>query len=106
MTQVLMVVDTDVCAEFDLRDDAEDVCAALADVAEPLIEGLQLVYSPATVAVILDYAAKAASYAAAAEAPNRECALQLQGIIHEQRELIRAAGRDVEPRPLTAELLW
>jgi hypothetical protein len=92
---------------FDLRDDADDVAANVADIVQPLLETLQAVYSPAAVAVILDTAAKCATYEAAVDAPSREAALELQRVMREQRELVREAGRRTEQaRPLTAEMLW
>lgn len=91
---------------FDLRGPGDEVADYVSDVVGPLVEALANVYSPATLAVILDIAAKSAAYSAAEEAPHVAAAQALQGIMWYQREKLRTAGREVYARPLTAEMLW
>lgn len=91
---------------FDLRAPADEVCCYVADVVGPLLEALGTIYSPATLALVLDIAAKSASYAAADAAPCHAAALQLVDIIETQRDMLRDSGRTVFDRPLTAELMW
>lgn len=105
MEKVTLVLDATGEGTIDLRDDPADVADYVAGVVGPLVEALQAIYSPATLAVVLDIAAKTASYLAADEAPNAAAASMLKGIITEQRERLRKVGKNCS-RPLTAEMLW
>ena len=92
---------------IDLRDDPHDVGLFIADVAWPLLNALGELYAPATLALVLDIAAKMASYSVADASPCPEASLQFRRIVAAQRELLRAAGRRAGfERPLTAEMLW
>lgn len=106
MESVTLVLDASGVGKIDLRDDPNDVADYVAEVVGPLLGALGQIYAPATLALILDIAAKTQSYAAAEDAPCASASMQLAVIIKQQRALLRTAGEQTMTRPATAELLW
>lgn len=94
MSEVTIVLTTDDDSSFDLRGDPADVAENVADIAEPLLAALSEVYSPATLAVVLDMAAEIARSTATDAAPTPDAVRVLAGIMREQRAM-RAAVLDL-----------
>jgi hypothetical protein len=111
-SSILKLILTEDSEAFDIREDMKATSELVASVVDPLLKALGELYNPATLAVIMDIAAKTQSYAAveaaALEGSGKIGLLaELSGVMEIMREGLREAGEIVHGNnaPL-AEALW